>query len=307
MSATVFYADAAEIATLQNVFAVSGVATDPTTVTCTVTDPSGTATVHTYNGAAPADITRVSAGTFTLAVPSILDGIWIYKWTGTGAASDVQEGTWTVGPSDLSRLYCTTEELRSRLGLASTGRDFELAIAVSAACRGVDGYCERYFWRGADTRTYVPDDRCRVRVDDIASGTGLTVKVDHDGDGTYEETWTQGTDYQLLPLNPNRTGEPRPYTKIGAVGSLTFPWPRTRLPGHPDRVQVAGPFGWPATPAAVKTGSLITAAELFRMGDLPLGGEIPGEMSALVIATIASNPVTAAMLGPYRRSPFPVA
>lgn len=272
MSATVFYADpSAEIATLQNIFKVSGIATDPATVSCTITDPTGTATVHTWNGTAPVDITKTATGTFQLAIACTLDGIWLYKWTGTGAASDVQEGTWTVTTID-NRLYCTVEEMKSRLGnITDTADDSELILAVQAASSTIDDVTGRYFWRGTDTRTYVPESVYHQSLDDLVSVT--TLKVDRDGDGTYEETWTQGTDYQL-EVAPGRynvaaRGEQWPYTGFTIIGPKFIPvvWPWSHL----DRIQVTGVFGWPAVPRNVKQAALIAAADLFRLKDAPFG------------------------------------
>jgi hypothetical protein len=306
VSATVFYADSAEFATLQNVFSVSGTPTDPTAVTCTVTDPAGAATVHTYQGAAPADITKAGTGTYQLAVACTLDGIWVYSWRGTGAASDVIRGTWTVGPSALNQNYCTAEELKSRLKLTGpTGDDFEIAWAVATASRGIDRYCDRYFYRGTDTRTYIPDSLYQVTTGDLVSVT--TLATDPGGTaaqgGAFPVTWPAGS-WQLLPYNPGDPGEPWPYTKIRAVGGLTFPWVTPLLLARMDRVQVTGVFGWPAVPAWVKQAALITAAELFRSKDLPLAGEVPGEFAGMTTDIIASSQVISRMLAPYRASPF---
>jgi hypothetical protein len=295
MGATVFFADpASEFATLANTFKVAGTATDPTAVSCTVTDPAGTATTHTYNGAAPADITRQSTGVYQLNIACTSAGIWLYKWTGTGAASDVQEGTWTVTSID-GTLYCTVEELKSRLGITDTADDFELTTAVQAACRSIDEACGRYFWRGTDTRTYVPSSIYRQDLDDLVSVT--TLKADRDGDGIYEETWTQGTDYQLEvapgAYNTAAKGEQWPYTGFTIIGPryipLVWPW------SHQDRLQVTGVFGWPAVPATVKQASLIAAADLFRRKDAPFGIAGFGEFAV----RIQGNPVIMQLIKRY--------
>lgn len=304
MSATVFYNSANEFATCSNVFKVGGIPTDPTAVTLTITAPAGVVTVYNWPGG-PNTLSHAGPGAFTQDVPcnSAVDGIWVYQWDGTGTASDTIKGTWTVGPSGLNQNYCTAEELKSRLRLAGTGDDFEIAWAVAAASRGIDRYCDRYFYRGPDTRTYVPDSLYQVCTGDIVSVA--TLATDPSGtapqSGTFPVTWPAGS-WQLLPYNPGDPGEPWPYTKIKAVGGLTFPWVTPRLLARLDRVQVTGTFGWPAVPAQVKQAALITAAELFRARDLPLGGELPGE--GLAVAVISSSRVISGMLGPYQASPF---
>ena len=73
MAATVFFAGSAEIATLTNTFAVSGVATDPTTVTLAITDPTGTTTTYTY---AAAEITKDSTGVYHKDITCSSAGVW---------------------------------------------------------------------------------------------------------------------------------------------------------------------------------------------------------------------------------------
>ncbi len=278
MTATVFFADSAnELATLTNVFKVNGVPTDPATVSLVVTDPTGAST--TYSSA-----THDSAGTYHQDVPCTLDGIWVYKWTGTGSATEVQEGTFTVGPSALNQNYCSVEELKSRLGITDTADDFELNRAVAEASRYVDEVTGRYFYRGADTRTYVPESISRQPLDDIATTTGLSVAVDRDGDGVYEESWTLGTDYALEvapgKYNASAKGEPWPYTALVVItGGKLFPF--TWMWSHLDRIQVTATFGWPAVPMNVREAALIQAADVFRSKDAVFGVAGYGEFGVV--------------------------
>ena len=97
--------------------------------------------------------------------------------------------------------------------------------------------------------------------------------MDSDGDGTYEETWTLGTDFALEvapgQYNTAAKGEPWPYTGFTIIGPKYIPivWPWSHL----DRIQVTGVFGWPAVPLAVKQAALIAAADLFKLKDAPFG------------------------------------
>jgi hypothetical protein len=301
MAPAVFWNAAAELATCSNVFAVSGSPADPTAVTLIITDPAGVATTYNWpTGANP--LTRVSAGSFTHDVPcnSAVSGIWQGEWTGTGNVSDVQMFTWTTWPITLNQYYCSAEELKSRLRV--TGDDFEIAIAVAGASRAVDGYCDRYFYRMTDTRTYVPRDLYETRLDDFVSITALA--TDPAGTtaqgGTFPISWPAGS-FQPLPYNPVRLGELWPYTRIRAVGGLTFPWVVPHVLMRMDRVQVTGVFGWPAVPYAVRSATLITAAELYRMKGVPSAGEVLGEHPA---AIIGANPMAGQLLAPYLRHAF---
>jgi hypothetical protein len=284
MSATVFFADPAnEIATLTNTFSVLGVPTDPTVTTLTITDPTGAITT-------PA-VTHVSTGKFSATVACTIAGLWLYKWTGTGAAQDTAEGTFTVSAIDNS-FYCSVEELKSRLGVTGTGDDLELTFAVQAASRSVDEICGRYFWRGTDTRTYVPQSIWEQSLDDLVSVT--TLKIDRDGDGTFEETWTLNTDYALTPYNTGSTGELRPYTGMRITGTKFLPF--TWMWSHLDRIQVTGVFGWPSVPLAVKQASLIAAADLFKLKDAPFG--VAG-ISDFGVMRVKANPIVPALLARY--------
>jgi hypothetical protein len=146
MSATIFYDDQAEIALLTNTFTLNGSAADPTTVSCVVTDPSGNAVTHTYNGTAPADIVKPLVGKYTLAVPCSpniagIDGLWSFVWIGTGAVSDVQPGTWRVLPKSIGNFYCGLEELKDRLAITDNVDDSSAQMAIQAASSWINEYC----------------------------------------------------------------------------------------------------------------------------------------------------------------------
>ena len=289
MSATVFYQDANEFATLQNIFKVNGVPTDATTVTLTITDPTGATS-------APS-VTHVSAGTYTANVACTVAGVWTDLWEGTGTASDAVAGTWTVVTVALGQNYCTVEELKSRLGITDTSDDFELGLAAAGASRAIDEITGRYFWRGTDTRTYIPESISRQSLDDLVSVTSL--KVDRDGDGVFEETWTQGTDYALEvapgKYNAAAKGEQWPYTAAQVItGGKLFPF--TWMWSHLDRIQVTGVFGWPAVPLNVKNAAIIAGAQIFRIKDAPFGVAGFGEFG---VVRVQSNPQVMWLLHRY--------
>jgi hypothetical protein len=295
VTATVFCEGAAELATLTNTFAVSGVATDPTTVTLVVTTPTGTATTYTY---ALAEITRTGAGVYTRDVACTEVGVWQYTWSGTGTASDIESGTWTVSSTALQRLYCTPAELKARLGISDALDDAQVLAACEAVARWIDNYCDRQFYRITATRTFVPCGRYGLDVNDLVSIT--TLKTDLDGDGTYETTWS-ATDYQLLPVNPSAYGEQHPYTAVKAVGTQTFPL----LYGagyatRTDRVEIAGVWGWPRVPDPVKHAAAIMAGDFLKLGSMAFG--VMGYESYGAARARMSGPAVS-MLDPYRRHP----
>lgn len=305
MAATVFFASSSELATLTNVFAVDGTPTDPTTVSLAVTDPTGAPTTYTY---AAGDITKTATGTFRIDVATPTAGEWQYVWTGTGTASDVVAGSWTVLDTTLGHLYCTPQMLLSRLGLSSSSTQdlYEIHQACFSASRAVEALCDRTFYRTLSTevRTFEPHDWYCLELgdwNDLVSVT--TLKTDPAQDGVYEVSWTEGTDFELRPRNTMRGPERRPYTQVRALGSLTFPKLLTSL-GRRDLVQITGVYGWPAVPAAVAEATRIMAAELFKLKDAPFGVAAFGEYGAI---RVRENPKVAALLLPYMRNPVVMA
>ena len=147
MTATVFYDNINEVALLSNTFTnAAGLPADPLTVVCIVTEPSGAAVTHTYLGAIPPDVTKVSTGKYSLAVPCSpseagVDGLWGYEWVGTGTVSDVQPGTWRVLPENVSQLwYVGLEEMKGRLGIFDSAEDYELQTAIAASTGWMNDY-----------------------------------------------------------------------------------------------------------------------------------------------------------------------
>lgn len=299
--ATVFFESASELATLTNTFEVAGVATDPTTVTLEITDPTGTMNSYTWAGGT---VTRTGTGAFTKAIACPVAGTWSYEWIGTGAASDAVAGTWTVLGTALTQVYASVEELKSRIQITGTADDFELHAACFAASRAIEQRCERVFWRtlSSEVRTFEPTDPCLLRLPEFSDLVSVTsLKTDADGDGIYETTWST-SDYQLLPLNSTAGPEPHPYTSIRAVGSQRFPcaYRNTRT----DRIQITGVFGWPSVPLAIKQAALILAADTYKLKDAPFGVQSFGEFGMRVGAV---NRGAEAFLAPYRRNAILVA
>jgi hypothetical protein len=74
-------------------FVVSGVATDPTTVSLTYRTPDGTETVLTY---AASQIIRDSVGNYHVVLTASQAGSTTYVWTGTGADITAISGSFFV-------------------------------------------------------------------------------------------------------------------------------------------------------------------------------------------------------------------
>lgn len=305
MTATVFYDDINEIALIANTFTSGGNPADPTTVSCVVTDPSNTSVTHTYLGAAPADIVKVSTGKYTLSVPCSpavagADGLWGFEWKGTGAVSDVQPGTWRVLPPNISQLwYVGAEEMNDRLGITDQADMSSMQYAIAATAGWINEYTGRHFNPITETRTYQPDNIWKLAVDDIVPGSTIALAVDQNGTGIYDQPWTLNVDYALKLgpwlYNVNATGIARPYREVQVLQTgkwFPYTWPYTHL----NRVQIATTWGWPSVPWGVAEANRILSADLFRMKDAPFG--VAG-VADFGVVRIQTNPWLVELLRPF--------
>ena len=80
-----------------SLFKVSGVLTDPTTVTIKIKSPDGTITTKTWAGG---DIVRTSLGVFTHTFTVTAAGSWWYRWEGAGAVIGAAERRLQVRTSE---------------------------------------------------------------------------------------------------------------------------------------------------------------------------------------------------------------
>lgn len=196
--------------------------------------------------------------------------------------------------------YCTSAELKTRLGITDANEDAAIAQAVSTSSRNVEKYCRRQFNDAgvASARKYHALDYRTVLVDDFWTTTGLELATDEDDDGDYETIWDTG-DYTPYPLDRIRDGVADwVYWNIKAVDVSTFQ--NTRRPG----IQVTARWGWQAVPASVKEATLALAEEVFKMKDSPYGIAGFGEFG---FVRVRENPKIVSMLKDYRRKAIRVA
>ena len=198
---------------------------------------------------------------------------------------------------------CTQGSLKAYLGLQAgdPSRDVLLDDAINAASRAIEDYCGRHFYDAgsATARTFAPDDRYVIDVDDFSTTTGLVIKTDANDDGTFEITWTS-SDYELdTTVAGGITGWP--YRHIRAVGDYLFPLP-TATTARRFTVQVTARWGWAAVPEPVRQATLQVAAKLYRRKDAPFGVSAVGDFGPLRISSDSVRAVSA-MLSPYVKTP----
>ena len=199
----------------------------------------------------------------------------------------------------LTNPYCTVDAIRGQLSDKDAKVDDVIVErAINATSRAVDDWCGRRFWQDATvkTRVYNVGDRACARVDDISTTTGLLVATDAGSDGTFETSWTIGTDFFLEPLNADADGPAYAWWDLVACGSKRFPIPRTsRRPS----LQVTAKFGWSAIPPQVEQAAVLRAVAIFKRKESPQGVAGFGDFGAIRIGR--QDPDVIALLSPFQR------
>lgn len=188
--------------------------------------------------------------------------------------------------------YCTLAQLKQVLRITDTVDDVMFEARISEASRVIDDYCNRRFYAdsSATARLFAAAESTTVVVDDISTTTGLVVKTDSNGDGTYATTLT-AADFQTEPLNAISRGVP--ITRIITTASGRFPTATA-----PAGVEVTAKWGWPSVPQPVQSACVILAGRLVKRGDSLLGVAGFGDLGAITVRSI--DPDVQRMLAPYR-------
>jgi hypothetical protein len=206
-----------------------------------------------------------------------VNGQWTIVWD-DGTLIDIEELVVSAAAAagTTGSLYATRAELLSTLDASGTTYlDDDLDDALNAACRAIDQAAGRRFFPSDETRTYTAEIPCgswglyrtrrqpTLEIDDL--NTLETLKVDTDGDGVYETTWVEGTDFYLDP--PNAPLLNLPYERV------VIPYQSGRVfPLWDNAIQIVGSFGFALTPPEVKQYAKILAAQLLiRSRQAPFG------------------------------------
>lgn len=192
----------------------------------------------------------------------------------------------------ISNGYCTLAQAKAALRLVDATDDTLLEQAIESASRRIDGYCGRWFYKTSSTAiSQYPFDPYNLPVQDIANTT-VVVKTSSAGNGVFDVTWTQGTDYQLEPLNASLNG--KPYRRIVAVGGKTF---STQVIQALPTVQVTAYWGWDAVPTDVTQACVLLTIRQFARLNAALGVVGYNDMAIQVKAV---DPDVRDLLNQYR-------
>ncbi|NDE71765.1 MAG: hypothetical protein EB054_03535 [Actinobacteria bacterium] len=197
--------------------------------------------------------------------------------------------------------YATLTEIKTFLSISDNVDDTLLEGMVEAASRSIDRIANRRFYldANASARAYRVSSPIVLFTDDIGTTSGLIVKTDDDGDGTFETTLTLNTDYIMDPLTALNLG--RPYTQVTMVtNTQTFPiFPGLFQNGLRPGVQVTARWGWPSVPDDINQACLILTADLYKRKDSPGGILGLGDLGAIRMSPLGRD--VTAMVRAYRK------
>lgn len=198
--------------------------------------------------------------------------------------------------------YVSVSDFKSYLvGQANanlTGQDEQFEDAVNTASREIESYCARQFNKATDAsaREFEPDNSYSCYVDDFWTTSGLVVKLDSSGDGTFATTLT-AAQYELSPANgvvDGMTGWP--FYKIRLLNGLRFP---CSYSGRSRVLQVTAKWGWADVPAPVRAATKIMAAETWKLKDAPFG--VLG-LDEFGVVRVRQNKMAVSKLYPYSKN-----
>lgn len=181
--------------------------------------------------------------------------------------------------------YTTPEDLAEYLDVDSADVSADkLALAIAAASRTIDRWCDRQFGKvdTAEARTYdtwYDGERCVyvASIDDLMDTTGLVVEVD----GAATE------DYTLEPRNAPQKG--RPYTRVVIRRGST--------------VKATARWGWsPSWPDSITQATLLQASRYVQRGQAPFGVIGSPDTGGEVRLLARIDPDVAVMVAAYRRA-----
>lgn len=197
--------------------------------------------------------------------------------------------------------YCSLAELKAQLRITDTVDDAALAISITAASRAIDQYCNRFFGQDASTsaRVYTYHGgyiagRIALPIDDIMDTTGMSVVLDLDYDGVFDQALTLNVDYDMWPWNAPANSEPYTAIVLRPRAVAWFPW-------WARGVQVTAKHGWTAVPVPVKQACLIQASRFFMRRDSWYGVAGSPDVGSEIRLLASLDPDVQAMLGTVRR------
>ena len=182
--------------------------------------------------------------------------------------------------------YIDRDVLKQILFLTETDEwDEYLDLLIRSVADAIDQHTGRTFLTTGleETRYFRGRGGRHLEVDDTYSVTSL--KMDTNGDGTFDETLTEGDDFDLHPLNEGAKTRVvlRSESSLGA------------FPHGSKAIEVVGLWGWETVPGSVEQAAMLTATRWFKRK------ETDYKEASEAGATRLLDPDVLVILEPYRR------
>ena len=159
--------------------------------------------------------------------------------------------------------YCTIDEVKNSLGQMVTEQYNGILLdIITAVTSEIDNYCNRSFALTSATR-YFDGVGDNLIVDDLVSVT--TFKLDTGGDGVWETTLTEGTDFLLYPYNTS----PKWLVKLTDDSTAS-----DFATGKRKGVEIVGVWGYATVPDPIRQAAMMQVCRLFRLSQGGYGTEI---------------------------------
>ncbi len=178
-----------------------------------------------------------------------------------------------------------------------TSDDNFLEPIIEATSRLIDNITgTRFYASDGEVRYYTPLDFRMIFIDDLLAVD--SIKMDGDGDRTYETTWDTG-DYDLMPLNSSTDVAPYTWIEIAVLGNYAFPVMRAS-------VEITGDFGYCAStdqPTPITEALYLGAHRAAKRLVTPLGVSAEAALGQLTVQvrSLQNDPDFMAFLDPYIR------
>lgn len=195
--------------------------------------------------------------------------------------------------------YAQSDDLKTSLEMIGESfADDDIDLALTAASRAIDNLTGRRFWADATAtviRYYSPTAAGRLWIDDLVTLTEIA--VDTGEDGTFEEVWTQNTDFYLEPLNA--AADEQPYTTVSVNGRSSRYFPCAHR-----SVRVTGKFGWAAVPDGIVQATKIVASKLVKRAREAPFGVVSVGVDGDAVRVASNDPEVMLLVGPFVRTNF---
>ena len=233
------------------------------TVTLHVWLPA-TPTVFAIEAACTADIAASGTCHYDILTGDLdTAGVYLGKLELTKAGVALSTEQFAIIVTTNASSYVTLADVKDALNITGTGEDDLLAGLIEGVSAEIDNYCRRSFAAVTATR-YFDGVADNLVVDDLLTVT--TLKLDTDGNGVWETTLTEGTDFLLCPYNEN----PKWLIRLSPNSTRS-----DFATGVRKGVEIAGSWGYDTTvPKPVRQAALMQVCREYKLSQAAFGTEI---------------------------------